>query len=167
MWDIFEKRNIKRSRTACVCWIQAMINTESLRRVPVCNWLLSNCEQYREVDVSTRSTVGGKRWMWQGKDEAVVGVVLLRKKWSWEVRLSRNVIKHHAIRMYGGINSLELISVSNPGHCNPLTPELNPSAQRRLTRFFAGDFASWTVHFVNVWLENQQMQQLFIQFINL
>jgi hypothetical protein len=25
---------------------------------------------------------------------------------------------------------------------NPLTPELNPSAQRCLTRFFAGDFAS-------------------------
>jgi hypothetical protein len=26
---------------------------------------------------------------------------------------------------------------------NPLTPELNPSAQHRLTRFFTGDFASW------------------------
>jgi hypothetical protein len=25
---------------------------------------------------------------------------------------------------------------------NPLTPELNPSVQRRLTRFFTGDFAS-------------------------
>jgi hypothetical protein len=25
---------------------------------------------------------------------------------------------------------------------NPLTPELNPSAQRCLTKFFAGDFAS-------------------------
>jgi hypothetical protein len=25
---------------------------------------------------------------------------------------------------------------------NPLTPELNPSAQRYLTRFFTGDFAS-------------------------
>jgi hypothetical protein len=25
---------------------------------------------------------------------------------------------------------------------NPLTPELNLSAQRRLTRFFTGDFAS-------------------------
>jgi hypothetical protein len=25
---------------------------------------------------------------------------------------------------------------------NPLTPELNPSAQRCLTRFFTGDFAS-------------------------
>jgi hypothetical protein len=31
---------------------------------------------------------------------------------------------------------------------NPLTPELNPSAQRCLTRFFARHFASWTVHFV-------------------
>jgi hypothetical protein len=25
---------------------------------------------------------------------------------------------------------------------NPLTPELNPSAQRCLTRFFTGDFSS-------------------------
>jgi hypothetical protein len=25
---------------------------------------------------------------------------------------------------------------------NPLSPELNPSAQRSLTRFFTGDFAS-------------------------
>jgi hypothetical protein len=48
---------------------------------------------------------------------------------------------------------------------NPLTPELNPLAQRCLTRFFTGDFASWTVHFVNICVKNQQMQQLFIQFI--
>jgi hypothetical protein len=33
---------------------------------------------------------------------------------------------------------------------NPLTPELNPSAQRCLTRYFTGDFASWTVHFINI-----------------
>jgi hypothetical protein len=42
----------------------------------------------------------------------------------------------------------------------PLTPELNPSAQRYLTRFFTGDFASWTVHFVNIWVKNQQIHQL-------
>jgi hypothetical protein len=30
---------------------------------------------------------------------------------------------------------------------------------------FAGDFASWTVHF-NICVKNQQMQQLYIQFIN-
>jgi hypothetical protein len=40
---------------------------------------------------------------------------------------------------------------------NPLTLELNPSGQRCLTRFFTGDFASWTVLFVNIWVENQQM----------
>jgi hypothetical protein len=27
-------------------------------------------------------------------------------------------------------------------YVNPLTPKLNPSAQRYLTRFFTGDFAS-------------------------
>jgi hypothetical protein len=32
-----------------------------------------------------------------------------------------------------------------------LKPELNPSAQRCPTRFFTGDFASWTVHFFNTY----------------
>jgi hypothetical protein len=36
----------------------------------------------------------------------------------------------------------ELIVVKLLISINPLTPELNPSAQRRLTRFFTGDFAS-------------------------
>jgi hypothetical protein len=49
---------------------------------------------------------------------------------------------------------------------NPLRPELNPSAQRCLTRFFTGDFVSWTVHLFNICVKNQQMQQLLIQFIN-
>jgi hypothetical protein len=49
---------------------------------------------------------------------------------------------------------------------NILTPELNPSAQRCLTRFFFGYFASLTVNFVNICVKNQQMQQLVIQFIN-
>jgi hypothetical protein len=49
---------------------------------------------------------------------------------------------------------------------NPLTSELNPAMQLCLTRFFTGDFASQTMHFVNICVKNQQMQQLFIQFIN-
>jgi hypothetical protein len=49
---------------------------------------------------------------------------------------------------------------------NPLTPELNPSAQRCLTRFFTGDFVSWTVNFVNICVKNKQIHLLFIQFIN-
>jgi hypothetical protein len=62
---------------------------------------------------------------------------------------------------------------SHPGLCfvdpwifNYLTPEINPSAQRCLKRFFTGDFASWTVHFVNICVKSQQIHQLFIQFIN-
>jgi hypothetical protein len=31
---------------------------------------------------------------------------------------------------------------------------------------FTGDSASWTVQFVNICVKNQQMQQLFIPFIN-
>jgi hypothetical protein len=49
---------------------------------------------------------------------------------------------------------------------NPLTLELNPSAQRCLTRYFTGDFASSTVHLVNIYVKTQQIHQLFIQFIN-
>jgi hypothetical protein len=49
---------------------------------------------------------------------------------------------------------------------NPLTPELNPSAQRCLTRFFAAYFASRTVNFTNICVKIQQNYQLFIQFIN-
>jgi ABC-type uncharacterized transport system permease subunit len=48
----------------------------------------------------------------------------------------------------------------------PSTPELNPFTQRCLTRIFNGDFASLTVHFVNICVKNQKMQQLFIQFVN-
>jgi hypothetical protein len=43
---------------------------------------------------------------------------------------------------------------------NPLTPELIPSSQRCLTKYFTGGFASWTVHFVNICKKYQQMQQL-------
>jgi hypothetical protein len=39
---------------------------------------------------------------------------------------------------------------------NPLTPELNPSAQRCLMRFFTGEFASWTVNFVNICVKNNK-----------
>jgi hypothetical protein len=49
---------------------------------------------------------------------------------------------------------------------NPQRPELKSSEQRCLMRFFTGDFAFWTVYFVNVGVKNQQMQQLLIQFIN-
>jgi hypothetical protein len=43
---------------------------------------------------------------------------------------------------------------------NPLSPELNPSAQRCRTRFFTG-----VLHFVNICVKNK-IHQLFIQFIN-
>jgi hypothetical protein len=48
---------------------------------------------------------------------------------------------------------------------NPLTSEVNSTAHRCLTRFFTGDFTTWTVHFVNICVKNQQIDQLFIQFI--
>jgi hypothetical protein len=33
---------------------------------------------------------------------------------------------------------------------NPLTPELNPFEQRCLTKLFTGNFASLTMHFINI-----------------
>jgi hypothetical protein len=33
-------------------------------------------------------------------------------------------------------------------------------------RYFTGDFASWTVHFVNICVKSQQIHKLYIQFIN-
>jgi hypothetical protein len=49
---------------------------------------------------------------------------------------------------------------------NPLTQELNHSVQRCMTISFTGDFASWTVHFFNICVKNQQIHLIFIQFIN-
>jgi hypothetical protein len=51
-------------------------------------------------------------------------------------------------------------------YLNPLTPELNPSVQCCLARYLTGDFASWTMHIVNICVKKQQIHQLFIQFIN-
>jgi hypothetical protein len=74
-------------------------------------------------------------------------------------------VEHNYVSRY-----LDVINEQNQkstlSYINPLTPELNPSAQRWLTKFFTGDFASWTVHFVNICVKNQQMQQLLTQFIN-
>jgi hypothetical protein len=68
--------------------------------------------------------------------------------------------------MPGCFRSDFITLISSPNSFKLLTPELNPSAQRCLTGFFTGDFASLTVHFVNICVKNQQMQQLFIQFNN-
>jgi hypothetical protein len=48
---------------------------------------------------------------------------------------------------------------------NPSKLELNPSAQRCLTRFFYWEFCLVNLHFVNICVKNQQIHQLFIQFI--
>jgi hypothetical protein len=65
-----------------------------------------------------------------------------------------------------GINLSQTVYCLSYHNINPLMPELNPSAQRCLMRYFTGDFASWTMHFVNICMKTQQIHQLFIQFIN-
>jgi hypothetical protein len=49
-----------------------------------------------------------------------------------------------------------VVFVQAPNVLNPLTPELNPSAQRCLARFFTGNFASWTVHFVHICMKTNK-----------
>jgi hypothetical protein len=41
---------------------------------------------------------------------------------------------------------------------NHLTPQLNPSAQHCLTRFFTLGFASWTVRFVNISVKTNKFE---------
>jgi hypothetical protein len=78
--------------------------------------------------------------------------------------------KQYNLRIWSNLWLLNMSVIPNMKRVsylfNPLTPELNPSAQRCLTRFFTGNFASWGVHFFSICVKNQQMQQLFIQFIN-
>jgi hypothetical protein len=71
----------------------------------------------------------------------------------WNNKVSRQYI--YAFKTYVLLSAI-----------NPLTPELNPSAQRCHTRFFTGDYAGWAVNFINILVNSQQMQQLFILFIN-
>jgi hypothetical protein len=60
----------------------------------------------------------------------------------------RELLRH--LRPLEDVNRLPKHVGVNLEYINPLTPELNPSAQRCLTRFFTGDFASCTAHFVNI-----------------
>jgi hypothetical protein len=48
---------------------------------------------------------------------------------------------------------------------NHLKPELNTSTQRCLTRFFAGNFASWTAYFVIICVKNQQMHNSYFSLL--
>jgi hypothetical protein len=86
--------------------------------------------------------------------------------WTTKVNIQIFHILPTECDMYCVWVSEEIFFFISPYIINPLTPELNPSAQRCLTRFLTGDFAYWTLHFVNVCVKNQQIQQLFIQFID-
>jgi hypothetical protein len=65
-------------------------------------------------------------------------------------------------------NTADLTSLNIHWYCiNLLTPELNPSTQRCLTRFFTEDVLASEPCIRNIRVQNQQMHQLlvFIQFI--
>jgi hypothetical protein len=64
------------------------------------------------------------------------------------------------VRDFGHLSLVVVVVVVT----NPLSPELNPSAQRCLKRYFMVILILET--FVNICVKNQQMKQLFIKFIN-
>jgi hypothetical protein len=60
---ICERKYINRNRNAFVCWLQAMINTESS-----CLQLVAKQQRKLQGGGCLKvSPVGGKRWMWLGK----------------------------------------------------------------------------------------------------
>jgi hypothetical protein len=65
--------------------------------------------------------------------------------------------------MYRVIAYNVVLHISGP---IPLTPKLNPSAQRCLTIFLLGILLLEPSISINTCVKNQQMQQLFMQFIS-
>jgi hypothetical protein len=65
--------------------------------------------------------------------------------------------------MNPGYTPSPLCSLSGNWHLNSGIKSLRATLSEEI---FAADFASWTMHFVNICVKNKQMQQLFIQFIN-
>jgi hypothetical protein len=66
-----------------------------------------------------------------------------------------------ALEAVGWLQPASRLRYCDTVYVKPLTPELNRSALRCLTRFFTWKFASVTVHFVNICVKTQKMQQLF------
>jgi hypothetical protein len=64
------------------------------------------------------------------------------------------------INSYRGFLNLKML------HLQPFNAGIKSLWATLPDEIFTGDFASWTVHFVNICVENQQIHQLFIQFIN-
>jgi hypothetical protein len=72
----------------------------------------------------------------------------------------------HALINVNQCSMTYFTTLNNDSPINPLTPELNPSAQRCLTRFLLENLLLEPCTSLMYAWKNQQMQQLFIQFIN-
>jgi hypothetical protein len=106
-------------------------------------------------------------WIYRGKVGIIkVGRIILLSSLAGEITYVAKSYGYLVIFTWMFCMTGRLLTGCKCWNTNPLTPELNPSAQRCLTRFSTGDFASWTVNFFNISVKNQQTQQLFIQFIN-
>jgi hypothetical protein len=110
-----------------------------------------------------RRNQSGIFWIYPRIDTFVLGHF---EPWKWGLTLLRNVgFQSHSAIVSSHKNRNLIFCVilySWQTRSNPLTPELNPC----LTRFFTGNFASWTVHFGNIYVKKQQIHQLLILFIN-
>jgi hypothetical protein len=89
-------------------------------------------------------------WIFPSASQWHIGILFL---W-YLLNLNMHIIVTHLLALW----SYWITSLFNPS-----MPELNPSTQCCLMKFFTGDFASWTVQFVNICMKNQQIHQLFIQ----
>jgi hypothetical protein len=98
--------------------------------------------------------------------QTLLSPILLAKQNSRLLQLYSNKLLFLLPREEVSITVVALLLLQYYWFIKLLTPELNPSAQICLTRFFTGKFASWTVHFFNICVKNQQIHQLLIQFIN-
>jgi hypothetical protein len=76
--------------------------------------------------------------------DAVVASFATLSKHVYEGTEGKYVIPESAVfaAQLSAMFDFEILNTKSLRFFNPLTPELNPSAQRCLTRFFTGDFAS-------------------------
>jgi hypothetical protein len=116
-----------------------------------------------------RSSYSIRRWQWRSVSFMTVtcsDVNVESKGLFLPTALSFQLWNNSNISPFQIEHKQQFPSLGGKWSLNPSTPELNPSAQRCLTRYFTGDFVSWTVNFVNIFAKSQQIHKLFIQVIN-
>jgi hypothetical protein len=119
-----------------------------------------------EAQLHCPDEVYGDTWIWSIRRGLNLSPTKLPRPWSpWESSPSRkNPHSRTGNRTWDlMISSQKLWPLDHEaGLINPSTPELNPSAQRCLARFFTGDFASLTcISLIYAWNTNKDTNYSF------